>query len=947
MVVPAASLDIDASATTAFANDAQNHTPQMSIRGALLIFAVLTAVGIAAFTGEPVHAAPVVDQISIRQISSVDGDNSTLMLDQPAGDLPVVDDARWSSSLTDNSLLALLWWVVLLLVLQVAGLPWAHLIFRNLGKRRTGFARLIAWLLPAWIVWILASLELIAFRAIWCGMALIGFGVVGWLWWTRSHPELSARAAIRSAFVGGEEVTFGVVFSLFLIFRFLNPDSWHPIWGGEKPMEFAHINAMLRTAHFPPYDPWFADGILNYYYYGSYLVAFLMKLTGIPSEIAFNLAQPTVIALLASGVYSVVSALASPTSEKLTARVGGILGVVALLIMGNLVAARNLVSRLPEIPVPEFVEWTWNPSRAIAGAITEFPYFTALYADLHAHVVALPITVLVIGGGLELFLSARDESTWRSFLQRLTPLFVLMSLCLGALSATNAWDVPLYAALVVASIWTAVETRGSFLSSGIRTAGLSVILFLVGAIAFLPFHRRYVALFSHVDTVRAPTAPSEWLLHLGGLLALAALGLVWLALDNHVDTAAISTYRAVALVSGIGLGSVVLAVYVERRLTANAGLEIAAASVAVGLLLLAAWLVATHIGGPLWTFAAYAAAVVAIVFIASAGWTILAIGAAVACLGATLWLLPFEREMRFAGLLMAAAGSAITGVELVFVVDDLAADALYYRMNTVFKIYNEVWITLGIAAAALSARVVAAALEVLSEDRSESALECDDDVCVDAPGASPWVWSVPLAAVAVVIVAAGIAYPVMATGPRLDQRFDGHPPPRSLNALDWMEYGTLTTSNGDTVRFDSDRAVIDWFNSEVAGTPVIAEASIGAYRGNGSRISNATGLPTVLGWFRHELQQRYQGDLETRYFDLQRLYNATDPAEKMALIDQYDIRYIIVGDVERFSVINDATGARYASPEGLATFDAMLGDQLEIAFQSGTTTVYRVIPEER
>ena len=53
-------------------------------------------------------------------------------------------------------------------------------------------------------------------------------------------------------------------------------------------MEFAHLNAVLRSAHFPPVDPWYAGGYLNYYYYGTYLVAFMIKLTGIPSEIAFT-----------------------------------------------------------------------------------------------------------------------------------------------------------------------------------------------------------------------------------------------------------------------------------------------------------------------------------------------------------------------------------------------------------------------------------------------------------------------------------------------------------------------------------------------------------------------------------------------------------------------------------------------------------------------------------
>ena len=143
-----------------------------------------------------------------------------------------------------------------------------------------------------------------------------------------------------------------------------------------------------------------------------------------------------------------------------------------------------------------------------------------------------------------------------------------------------------------------------------------------------------------------------------------------------------------------------------------------------------------------------------------------------------------------------------------------------------------------------------------------------------------------------------------------------------------MNYGTLTTTSGQTVTVDGDRAVIDWFNSDVSGTPIIAEASIGPYRGNGSRISIATGLPTVIGWYRHERQQRYRPELDARMVDIQLLYNATDPNQVLQIIDRYGIEYIIVGDVERYSVVDESTGRTFASAEGLAVIESLLGSRL-------------------
>jgi len=101
------------------------------------------------------------------------------------------------------------------------------------------------------------------------------------------------------------EILFGVAYLFFIFIRIRNPDIWQPWFGGEKFMEFAFLNGVLRSPTFPPVDPHFAGGFINYYYFGIYLVGYVIKLTGIYAEVAFNLAIPTLFALTVVNTYSV------------------------------------------------------------------------------------------------------------------------------------------------------------------------------------------------------------------------------------------------------------------------------------------------------------------------------------------------------------------------------------------------------------------------------------------------------------------------------------------------------------------------------------------------------------------------------------------------------------------------------------------------------------------
>jgi len=257
----------------------------------------------------------------------------------------------------------------------------------------------------------------------------------------------------------------------------------------------------------------------------------------------------------------------------------------------------------------------------------------------------------------------------------------------------------------------------------------------------------------------------------------------------------------------------------------------------------------------------------------------------------------------------AVAVGVLSAVDVVYLAD---------RMNTVFKFYFQAWTLLAVTAVGFVALVVERWRHISFALRSAFLV------------------------VAVVGLVCSLMYPVFGT-----------PATAGLNGNAWMETGIVPSdqesnySRGLPVSFAGDYALINWLNANIKGTPVIAEAAFGPYRGNSARISSATGFPTIIGWNVHESQQRSDPTLPQREADARALYTSKSAEAAEQIIVRYHVKYIVVGEVERLTEPRTTLGQTYSTPEGLQTLATMADSgALHIAWQDDRTILYEVVGKE-
>jgi uncharacterized membrane protein len=257
-------------------------------------------------------------------------------------------------------------------------------------------------------------------------------------------------------------------------------------------------------------------------------------------------------------------------------------------------------------------------------------------------------------------------------------------------------------------------------------------------------------------------------------------------------------------------------------------------------------------------------------------------------------------------------GLLVTALAIGSAVDIVVVKGDIERMNTVFKSYLQAWIFLSLAGAY--------ALWYLGFVKG----------FFMRIRVAKGVWLIGFA----LLVASSAVYPVLGTRARLADRFDTST--FTLDGMAFMETESYTDDRG-TVMFKWDMDAIKWMQEYVQGSPVIVEGRTPLYRWGG-RVSIYTGLPTILGWDWHQRQQRCGlgpcAALDARTRDVHIIYTSPDATEALQLLNDYDVKYVYVGELER----------NYYPLEGLTKFQDMEAQgHLEVVYKNQEVTMYQVM----
>lgn len=427
--------------------------------------------------------------------------------------------------LQDDTWTFLTWWLMALLMGMIA-MPVSGQLFRSFEDKGWLFSKVLAIAVIGFLTWFLVAGKVLKFTNASCvGVSVIcGVGCIILLY-RQTQKEIECYPTRKMKLIIREELLFLLVFLLWTYLVGFRPQAY----GTEKFMDYGFMQAMMRSDVLPAKDIWYSQGTINYYYGGQYFAVFLTRLTGSRVEVTYNLMRTFVAAMAFVLPFSLIrQMLGDRIKTKNTGRnkyfptVAGVTAGVAVSIAGNgyFIVYRCLLPLINKLRgiTTEVSYWFPNATRYIGyrpinendKTISEFPSYSFILGDLHAHVVNVMFVLLVIGllyawmketlrkdrRELTERMKAeqgdtseqlRSDVSWKKHL--LSPHLILVSILLGMFQWSNYWDFVIYFVVTGAVVLFAniIQLKGKAVKVIKITFLQAVEVIVISYLVVLPF----------------------------------------------------------------------------------------------------------------------------------------------------------------------------------------------------------------------------------------------------------------------------------------------------------------------------------------------------------------------------------------------------------------------------------------------------------------------------
>ncbi len=358
-----------------------------------------------------------------------------------------------------------------------------------LKDRGWAFARLITLLIAGIIIWFLAHFGLPVNTRIGIWLIMLITTGLSFRYFQSHKKEILSFLQQNKNLIIIEEIIFFVALLYLSVLRGFNAN----IMDLEKFMDAGFIVSYSKSPTLPAPDMWLAGEEINYYTFGHYLAAFCLQFFNITIDYGFNLMLAIVFAFVGTGVFSFTynllinfkTHLGNQHQRKIY--IASILAVIFVLFSSN------------SHPVWYYLKnktssgyWYPDATRFIHNTIHEFPSYSFIVCDLHAHVLSLPIAILLLQAIYVWFTQIIKQTKKKDYQlqsvikQKFFQVAIFVGFILGIELMTSAWDLANYSLLlfVLGIILLILKFKRFFLPL-IISAGTVIISLLITALAWL------------------------------------------------------------------------------------------------------------------------------------------------------------------------------------------------------------------------------------------------------------------------------------------------------------------------------------------------------------------------------------------------------------------------------------------------------------------------------